>query len=281
MRHLLLPVLPMLLLGCTTIMEVDEAPDWGHVDAPELVPPSSTLFDLIEMPPPAGRIPVSVYRFSDQTGQFRAGQQNSFSTAVTQGGGSILTSALVESNWFRPLEREGLQDLLTERRIARQVHNELPPLREARLVFEGGIIAYDTNITTGGAGARYFGLGANEEYRIDQVTVNLRAVDVHSGEILASVDTTKTIYSHMLSGDIFRFVRDQRLLEVEAGYSRNEPRFLATRDAIYSALIHLIVQGIANNHWRLADDADLDHPVIDAYWTAHENRLRRPAADDG
>ncbi len=276
--RLLTALLVPLLIGCTTVMEADQEPDWSDVDPPSLTPASETLFDLIEMPPPAGRIPAAVYRFSDQTGQFRSGGQNNFSTAVTQGAGSLLTSALVESEWFRPLEREGLQDLLTERRILRQVQDQVPSLREARLIFEGGIIAYETNITTGGAGARYFGIGSNEEYRIDQVMVNLRAVDVNSGEILASVDTTKTVYSHKIEGDIFRFVRDQRLLEAEAGYTRNEPRYLATRDAIYSALVHLIVQGIANNHWRLEDDDDVDHPIIQAYWQEHMNRRDRNSA---
>lgn len=279
MRLLATLLLP-LLIGCTTVMEADREPDWSDAEPPSLTPATETLFDVIEMPPPAGRIPAAVYRFSDQTGQFRSGGQNNFSTAVTQGAGSLLTSALVESGWFRPLEREGLQDLLTERRILRQVQEQVPSLSEARLLFEGGIIAYETNITTGGAGARYFGIGANEEYRIDQVMVNLRAVDVNTGEILASVDTTKTVYSHKVQGDIFRFVDDQRLLEAEAGYSRNEPRYLATRDAIYSALVHLIVQGIARDHWRLEDEEDIDHPIIQTYWQEHLDRRERDSVDD-
>lgn len=44
------------------------------------------------------------------------------------------------------------------------------------MVIEGGIIAYDSNIRTGGLGAKYLGIGASGQYRTDQVTVNLRAV---------------------------------------------------------------------------------------------------------
>ena len=264
--------LALLMSGCS-LTGVDEVPEWDDMDGPELTAPSETFGDLIELPEPAGEIPAAVYGFRDQTGQFREAPQSNFSTAVTQGGASLLTSALLDSGWFQPLEREGLQDLLTERRIARQLREDIPGLRDARVMFEGGIVGYESNVTTGGAGARYFGLGASEEYRIDQVTVNLRAVDINTGEILVSVDTTKTIYSEKLDGDLFRFVRQQRLLEAEGGYSRNEPRYLAVRDALSAALIHLIVEGVDQNHWRLADSDATDAPVMEAYRDRRQQRM--------
>lgn len=260
-------------------MGYDREPEWHDVEEARLAPATQTFYDLIELPPPKGRIPVAVYGFRDRTGQYRETPQSSFSTAVTQGGGAILNDALLDSGWFRPMERGGLQDLLTERRILRQLEEDVPSLSEARLLLEGGIIAYETNIATGGAGARYFGLGANEQYRIDQVTVNLRAVNVQNGEILVSITTTKTVYSHQLEGDLFRFVRFERLLEAEVGYSRNEPRYLATTDAISAAIIHLIVQGIEMDHWRLSDEADYDHPVLHAYREEYIDRRDRPRTE--
>ncbi|MFP3353905.1 CsgG/HfaB family protein, partial [Pseudoalteromonas sp. SIMBA_153] len=114
----------------------------------------------------------------DQTGQYKPqANVSSFSTAVTQGATSMLTQMLLESGWFLPMERENLQNLLTERKIHNSSKNkELPPLSEARLLLEGGIISYDTNVSTGGIGAEYFGIGASELYREDQVSVYLRAV---------------------------------------------------------------------------------------------------------
>ena len=50
----------------------------------------------------------------------------------------------------------------------------LKPLIFAGLLIEGGIIGYDANVASGGDGARYFGIGIHEEYRIDQVTVSMR-----------------------------------------------------------------------------------------------------------
>jgi hypothetical protein len=41
----------------------------------------------------------------------------------------------------------------------------LPPLLFAGIILEGGVISYDTNVMTGGIGARYFGLGAGAQYR--------------------------------------------------------------------------------------------------------------------
>ena len=151
---------------------------------PELTKFTSVHQDMMSLPTPQGKIPVCVYHFRDQTGQYKP-QENvsSFSTAVTQGATSILIQALKDSGWFITYEREGLQDLLTERKILRatmknRTKNEkfdLRPLDYARVLIEGGITAYETNINTGGFGAEYWGLGGSVMYRQDQVTLYLRA----------------------------------------------------------------------------------------------------------
>ena len=215
--------------------------------------PSSVMQDLQHNSKPRVAIPVSVYIFRDQTGQYKPqANVSSFSTAVTQGATSILTQILLESGWFAPLEREGLQNLLTERKIhgsARQ-QAELPPLKEARLLFEGGIISYETNLTTGGIGAEYFGIGASELYREDQVTVYLRAVDVHSGQVLLSVSSNKKVFSQELRAGLFRYVALNRLAEAEGGYSTNEPVQHCVKQAIEAAVVELIQQGQHRGFWR-------------------------------
>ncbi len=195
---LVMLVLPILLLvGCVTPPLEPEAP--------ELVKKSDVALDLESMPPPTGRIMASVYSFRDLTGQYRPAPSSSFSTAVTQGAAAFLIDALNRSGWFLTLEREGLQDLLTERKIARAVVEkrqkegvrvaDVPDLFSSDILFQGGIVAYESNIKTGGLGARYLGVGASEQYRTDQVTVNLRAVDVRTGRIINTVSTRQTIYS--------------------------------------------------------------------------------------
>lgn len=233
--------------------------------------------NLLDLPDAAQPLEVAVYNFSDQTGQFKPVENGStFSTAVTQGATTILIKALSDSGWFIPLERENFNNLSTERNIIRNTKQEyiknlnpneppLPPLLYAGLLLEGGIISYDTNIITGGAGARYFGLGASGRYRQDRITVYLRAVSTNNGEILKTVYVSKTILSQALDASLFRFVKFQRLLEAETGITRNEPVQLAVKDAVEKAVKDLIVEGIIDGYWGAKGGALVNQNLVQEY----------------
>ncbi|WP_250458995.1 CsgG/HfaB family protein [Microbulbifer litoralis] len=261
--------------GCTAVKSTGDALFGPGKSDAQLTPRTGTYKDLINLPQPKGKILAAVYGFRDQTGQYKPAPNSSFSTAVTQGGASMLMDVLNESGWFIPLEREGLQNLLTERKIIRAGLNKpnapannnspLPSLVAANILLEGGIVAYDTNIRTGGAGARYFGIGIDDQYRVDQVTVNLRAIDIRSGRILHSVLTSKTVYSKAISADVYRFIKFRRLLEMEAGTTTNEPAQLAMLSAMESAVIHLISEGIVSNSWALANPDEINNPILQYY----------------
>ncbi|MEZ8085121.1 MULTISPECIES: CsgG/HfaB family protein [unclassified Vibrio] len=278
MKSIIIVLLTFVLGGCTYSMQIPETSE-----TPKLMPRGSTYTDLISLPQPRGKILVSVYDFRDQTGQYKPQPNSNFSTAVPQGGTSLLTTALIDSQWFVPLEREGLQNLLTERKIIRAaqkkdkvVNNhgaDLSSLSSANIVIEGGIVAYDSNIVTGGAGAKYLGIGGSGQYRTDQVTVNLRAVDVRTGQVLLSVTTTKTISSHEIGFGAFRFVDYKELLEVEMGYSQNEPVNIAVMSAIDAAVIHLIVKGMKRGMWSPGDPNALENPIIARYSEASTDIL--------
>ncbi len=75
--------------------------------------------DLTHLPAPTGKIFVSVYNIQDETGQFKPYPASNFSTAVPQSATAMLVTALKDSRWFIPLERQGLQNLLNERKIIR------------------------------------------------------------------------------------------------------------------------------------------------------------------
>ncbi|WP_136065030.1 CsgG/HfaB family protein [Modicisalibacter radicis] len=261
----------LLLSGCTGMVTNVE----GLEEAPAtLMPRSGTYSDLISLPQPSAKIYAAVYDFRDQTGQYKPQPASTFSTAVTQGGAAMLSGALADSGWFIPLERVGLQNLLTERKIIRANlertgrTDDLNSLNAARVLLEGGIIAYDSNVRTGGAGAEYFGIGASGKYQVDQVTVNLRAIDIATGEVLGNVTTSKTIFSHELRAGVYRFIDFKRLLEGEIGYTNNEPVQMAVMSAIESSVIHLIARGIQNGLWTLADPAQIDDPILSAYLEA-------------
>ncbi|ASB49802.1 curli production assembly/transport component CsgG [Alkalitalea saponilacus] len=228
--------------------------------------------EISELPPPREKVYAAVYSFRDQTGQYKLTEHSSsWSTVVTQGATSILIQSLEESNWFITIEREGLSNLLNERRIIRQTQEQfqgsgnLPPLLYAGVIIEGGIIAYETNIRTGGVGARYFGTGASGQYREDQVTVYLRAVSTSTGRILKTVHASKTILSQKMDMGVFRFVSLKKLLEAETGYTYNEPSFVAVQEAIDKAVLALIVEGIEDNLWELQNPDHINMSVFESY----------------
>jgi len=210
---------------------------------------------------------------------------STFSTAVTQGATTMLMKALEDAGrgrWFSTLERESLSNLLNERKIIRSTRRQykekggnrkfkaLPSLLYAPVILEGGIIAYETNLVTGGFGARYLGMGGNAQYRRDAVTIFLRLISVKNGEVLKTVTTSKTILSKELDLGLFKFVSFKKLLEVETGFSVNEPTQMAVLEAIEKAVHSLIVEGAAEGIWDFESPFVGGH-VIKKYFA--ENRV--------
>lgn len=238
---------------------------------------SSLTSSLKQLPRPKEPVVVGVYKFKDQTGQYKAVESGStFSTAVTQGATSILIKALGDSKWFVPIERENLGNLLNERNIIRSTRqeyssnsetkeNQLTPLLFAGVLLEGGIVSYDSNIITGGFGARYFGTGASTRYRQDRITIYLRLVSTSNGKILNTVYVSKTILSQSVDANLFKYVNIKRLLEVETGFTRNEPIQLAVTEAIEKAVEGMIVDGIKDKIWEVDASESQIKTFLDNY----------------
>ena len=254
-------VLVFLVYGCGARLKqpfLTESARIGENTTPENV----ILKNVVPVEP----VVVGVYKFRDQTGQYKPVENGtSWSTAVTQGATTILLKSLEDSKWFIPIERENVSNLLNERQIIRSTRTQysdpnqqvkesdlLPPLLFAGIILEGGIISYDSNIRTGGMGARYFGTGASTQYREDRITVYLRAVSTSNGKILKTIYISKTILSQEISASVFRYVDVQRLLEVEVGMTQNEPKQLAVKEAIDKAVEGLIIEGMIDGLWMPA-----------------------------
>ena len=167
-----------------------------------------------------------------------------------------------DGDWFKVVERKGLNNLVKERQLIRSTRelydgetetgNVLKPLVFAGLIIEGGIVGYDSNVMSGGVGARYFGIGVSEQYRTDQVTVSLRLVAVQTGEILLSVSATKTIASYSQGGDVFRFLDlSTKALEFESGNATNEPVNYAIRTTIEHAVLQMVYEGVNKGLWKM------------------------------
>lgn len=247
----------LLLISCTSVQQQSSE----IIDSPK-VQPSPMHKQLAELPELDGQaMTVGVYSFNDKTGQ-RAPNDNfsSLSSAVTQGAEVWVIDALMSAGngtWFEVVERVGMDNVIKERQLIRQTRenylndpNPLSPMKFAGLILEGGIVGYDSNVSTGGTGARYFGIGAATEYRVDTVTVSMRLVSVNTGRVLLSVATEKTIASHRTGADVFKFLdMSTKALEIESGYSVNEPTNYAVRSAIEAGVLEIIKQGARRDLW--------------------------------
>jgi len=221
---------------------------------------------LTNAPIPEVKPIVAVYpsSFTDQTGQRKSNSEFAlFSTAVTQAPHTLLIRALKHASdgeFFRVVERVGLDNLTKERQLIRsareiyakdETEKNVPPLLFAGVLLEGAVISYDSNLSTGGIGARYLGIGTSIQYREDNITVSLRMVSVATGEILIEVLSQKTIFSYGKSEDVFRFIEmGTELVEIELGNSRNESTTIALSKAIEGAVLELINVGYDRGFWK-------------------------------
>lgn len=246
------------LTGCASV-----APSLTP-DDPALVKNTNKEFNVM-LPPSGGPIVAAVYGFTDKTGQRKPSDKlANISFAVTQGAEAYVIKALQEvgdGKWFKVVERVGLDNLTKERQIIRQARDsvgdqrQLKPMMFAGIVVEGGIIGYDSNTLTGGAGARWLGIGPSTQYRQDIVTVNMRAVSVQTGEVLASVTVTKSIISVGNSMSVFKFFdQGTKAFESEIGYSANEPINYAVRSAIEQSVVELIKEGDRKGYWAIKSE---------------------------
>lgn len=211
-------------------------------------------------------VTVGVYSFSDKTGQRKPSENvSNLSSAVTQGAEVWVIDALLQAGngtWFEVVERTGMDNVIKERQLIRStrenyekdVERNLPALMFAGLILEGGIVGYDSNVTTGGTGANYMNIGTSTEYRVDTVTVAMRIVSVSTGRVLLSVATQKTIASYRRSADLFQFLdMGTKVLALESGYSANEPTNYAVRAAIEAGVIEVIYEGVRKGLWNFVD----------------------------
>lgn len=265
-RQKLLCPLVLLLSSCSIFDQFEDTYD-QRFSANDVVKISQLQSkDLVSVKAPTVRPVVAVYpsSFTDQTGQRKSNSSFAlFSTAVTQQPSALLIRALKHASngeFFRVVERVGLDNLTKERQLIRSAREQLadnqesksvPPLLFAGVLLEGAVIAYDTNLATGGVGARYLGIGKSAQYRKDNITVSLRLVSVATGEILIEVMSQKTVFSYGQSEDVFRFTEmGTELVEVELGNASNESATIALMKAIEGAVLELINIGYSKEFWK-------------------------------
>tara|TARA_B100000579_G_scaffold254688_1_gene209635 strand:- start:1728 stop:2555 length:828 start_codon:yes stop_codon:yes gene_type:complete len=241
--------------------------------------PSETLNiqleELENLRPAKVKAVVAVYpnSFKDLTGQRRSNSSFAlFSTAITQAPEAILIRTLKHSangEFFRVVERVGLDDLVKERQLIRTTRkefeddNKMQALLFAGLIFQGGVISYEANQRSGGLGARYLGIGNSTQYREDTIIISLRLVSVSTGEVLIETSVSKSILSTSVSQDVFRFIEaGTELVEIEGGVAENESTSIALQKAIEQGVLNIIKIGIERRYWEY-EEFEINDPCDD------------------
>ena len=261
LKHILVLLICSVLIGCKQHAGL-------HGITEPMVSPAPLQQKFKNIPPLDGeKITIAVYSFTDKTGQRKPNDNfSSLSSAVTQGAESWVIQALQEvgdGTWFQVVERVGLDNLVKERQLIRSTREQyegddaqvLKPLLFAGLLIEGAVVGYDSNVVSGGTGARYFGIGASTQYRVDTLTIAMRIVSVSTGEVLLSVTTQKDIASHASGVDVFKFLDlGTKALEIESGVAINEPVNYAVRAAVEQSILQLVEQGVQRDLWKYKKD---------------------------
>ena len=258
MKHVWSLIFLAVLSGCANIHM-----DLSKEDPIALTPRQNLVVNLPELDGPP--LTIAVYGFQDKTGQMKPNDRLAvFSKAVTQGSEVFLIKSLQDAkSWFKVVERVGLDNLIKERQLIRNQREvyegkdarPLKPMTVAGVMIEGGIIGYDSNIRSGGQGARFLGLGTSQQYRVDEVVISMRLISVNSGEVLLSTAVSKTIFSTSHNVGMLKFVdQGTQSLELENGAALNEPTTYAVRIAIEQAVYEMIVEGKRRGMWSFKDE---------------------------
>ena len=267
-------LLAILLSNCAVISQNEDLLLTKKIQSPDILELQSE--ELKNLPPATVMPTIAIYpnSFKDLTGQRRSNSSFAlFSTAITQAPEAFLIRALkhtADGKFFRVVERVGLDDLTKERQLIRSTRkefkedNKMKPLLFAGLLIQGGVISYEANLKSGGAGARYLGVGNSKQYREDTVTISLRLVSVSTGEVLTETLVSKSIISTSISQDIFRFIETgTELVEIEGGVSENESVSIALQKAIETGVLNIINIGIERGYWKY-ENIKINEPVCDA-----------------
>jgi curli production assembly/transport component CsgG len=266
--------LAIFISSCAVISHNEDLVLSKKIQSPDILELQSE--ELKNLPAASVMPTIAIYpnSFKDLTGQRRSNSTFAlFSTAITQAPEAFLIRAFKHTSggkFFRVVERVGLDDLTKERQLIRSTRkefkedNKMQPLLFAGLLVQGGVVSYEANLKSGGAGARYLGIGNSKQYREDTVTISLRLISVSTGEVLMETLVSKSIISTSISQDIFRFIEQQtELVEIEGGVAENESVSIALQKAIETGVLNIINIGIERGYWKY-ENIKINEPVCDA-----------------
>lgn len=133
-----------LLSGCNMSLPDVSGPEISVGD--DIAERTARYIPLVNLPPRNDPITIAVYAIPDKTGaNLRTEDFAEFSKAVTQGADALVVEALSETGrgtWFKIVERESIDPLLQERRMAMA---QIEDMRQRETVLTGLSTVEDQN----------------------------------------------------------------------------------------------------------------------------------------
>ena len=192
---------------------------------------------------PGERVVVSIYEFRSSVGEITA-----------RGSTDMFTTALIQSGQFRVVERSRLNESVIREKQLNAAglsagKNATQTLIDAKYIFEGSITEANASETQRSGAIRIagaeFGGGSNR----DVLGIDVRVVDVASGEILNVVSVRKSVASDTANvsgiGNLVSTVLSRKgknttfVPDVQMQQQRKESLDVALRAAIDQAVIEL------------------------------------------
>jgi curli biogenesis system outer membrane secretion channel CsgG len=192
---------------------------------------------------PGERVAVSIYEFRSSVGEITA-----------RGSTDMFKTALVESGQFRVVERSRLNDgVIREKQLnaagLNAGNSATQTLIDAKYIFEGSITEAAANETQRSGAIRIAGAEFGGSTNKDFLGIDVRVVDVASGEIVNVVTVRKSVESDTTSvsgiGNLLGTVLSRKgknttyTPDLQLQQQRKESLDLALRAAIDQAVIEL------------------------------------------
>lgn len=225
------------LLGCAGPLASSSEP---------VVDDSATSQALRKLPRPAGdRVPVTIHEFTSETPDINVRLAT-----------DMFTTALVKSGHFMVVERGRLGQGVTKERqkhAAGETTGEASShqLQGARYVFEAVLTEVSPSAKTDRTSVALAGAELARATNQDVIGIDVRIIDVHTGEVLDSVNVRKAIASSShgvsgvgslattLAGNKLGGTRQQLVPNVSSEGSRKESVDQSLRACIETAVLEI------------------------------------------
>lgn len=266
-KFIFMPLVLVFLTSCAALPVKVRPPESFDHPISELQNDDFVTFKDLPKPKNLATIAVS---FSDKTGK-RGDSSSDLSTVISQGLDSTVMKAIQDSGYFRVVEREGLNNVLTERKII-EMHNELhakkislPSIIPAKFLLKGAVISYQRNVRNGGLGGAYTGWSGDLEVWEDKLTISMRIISPKNALVLYIEPISKTIFSVKVHAGLFKFLDFKKLAEGETGLANTELVQRCIYEAIKQSLKNIILEMILTKKIELKNPSDLNSEVIRDY----------------